>query len=71
MNVVSSSTQTSLIQNNSSVTTPKQGTYGKYTLSEETEKKLELPSQNYNQQKFLAEFSVTIYKPPTIQPQIF
>ncbi|MFQ6723372.1 MAG: hypothetical protein ACLRFH_03140 [Opitutales bacterium] len=33
MNVVSSSTQTPLIQNNSSVTTPKQGTYGKYTLS--------------------------------------
>ena len=34
MNTVSSSTQTPLIQNNSSVTTPKQGTYGKYTLSE-------------------------------------
>ena len=72
MNLVSfSSAQTTPIQNNSIVTTPKQGTYGNHTLSLGTEKKLEPPSQNRNQQKFLTKFSVTIYKPPTIQPQTF
>lgn len=71
MNAVSSSAQTTLIQNTSSETPPEQVTHGNHTLSLGTEKKLEPPSQNHNQQKFLTEFSVTIYKPPTIQPQTF
>jgi len=69
MNLVSFNPQTNSIPTNFIEKTPKQVAYGKYTLSLGTKKKLEQPLQNHNPQKSLTEFSATIYKSPTIQPQ--
>lgn len=69
MNTIPSSPQTILTQNPPIETILNQVAYGEHSLSLGTEKKLEQPLQNHNSQKSLTEFSATIYKSPTIQPQ--